>query len=125
MSNVITITELTNRYKNYVTELRRSFHQWPELGFEEQKTTQHIADELDKIGVPYKINPEKNTGIVAWIKGNDNSDAVALRADIDALPVTEENDIDFRSKVPGKIAALGLLVFAMMVTMLLTVIIYH
>ena len=66
MSNVITITELTNRYKNYVTELRRSFHQWPELGFEEQKTTQHIADELDKIGVPYKINPEKNTGIVAW-----------------------------------------------------------
>ncbi len=107
MSNVITITELTNRYKNYVTELRRSFHQWPELGFEEQKTTQHIADELDKIGVPYKINPEKNTGIVAWIKGNDNSDAVALRADIDALPVTEENDIDFRSKVPGKMHACG------------------
>ena len=101
------IKDLVFKYKEYVRELRRNFHQYPELSFEETETTQRIADELDKMGISYKINPEKNTGLVAVIHGSRPGRTVALRADIDALPVTETNSFDFRSKNEGKMHACG------------------
>ena len=90
------IKELGAQVEPYVIEQRRKFHTHPELGFEETWTTEEIARELDAMGVPYERPLE--TGVVATIKGAA-SDAyradgtpqrrIALRADIDALPVQE------------------------------------
>lgn len=99
--------ELVIKYKDYVQELRREFHQHPELSYEEVETTKRIAAELDKMKIPYQINPEKNTGIVAVIKGDHPGKAVGLRADIDALNVKEKNTFSFASKVDGKMHACG------------------
>lgn len=103
----MTIKELVPKYKDYVRGLRRTFHQYPDLSYEEQETTKRIAAELDKLGVPYEINPEKNTGLVACIKGGKPGKTVALRADIDGLPVQETNTFDFKSKRDGKMHACG------------------
>lgn len=103
----MTIKELVPKYKEYVRGLRRTFHQYPDLSYEEQETTKRIAAELDKMGIPYVIDPEKNTGLVATIKGAKPGKTVALRADIDALPVTETNTFDFKSKRDGKMHACG------------------
>lgn len=101
------VKELVAKYQDYVRDLRRHFHQYPELSYEEQETTKFIAAELDKMGIPYEINPEKNTGIVAVIKGPHDGKCVALRSDMDALPVQEINTFDFKSKVDGKMHACG------------------
>ena len=101
------IKELVPKYKEFVRQLRREFHQYPELSMEEQETTKRIATKLDEMGIPYTIDPEKNTGLVAVIKGNHPGKAVALRADIDALPVTETTGLPFASKHPGKMHACG------------------
>lgn len=99
--------ELILKYKEYVRQLRREFHQYPELSMEEQATTKRIAAKLDELQIPYTINPEKNTGLIAVIQGNHPGKAVALRADIDALPVTETTGLPFASKYPGKMHACG------------------
>lgn len=101
------VKELVNEYQSYVQQLRRELHQHPELSFEEVETTKRIAKELDTMGIPYEINPEKNTGIVAVIEGAHPGKTVALRADIDALSVTETNSFDFVSKENGKMHACG------------------
>lgn len=103
----MTSKELILKYKEYVRQLRREFHQYPELSMEEQATTKRIAAKLDELQIPYTINPEKNTGLIAVIQGNHPGKAVALRADIDALPVTETTGLPFASKYPGKMHACG------------------
>lgn len=103
----MTIKELVPKYQDYVRNLRRTFHQYPDLSYEEQETTKRIAAELDKMGIPYEIDPEKNTGLVATIKGGKPGKTVALRADIDGLPVKETNTFDFKSKRDGKMHACG------------------
>lgn len=103
----MTIKELVLKYKDYVRGLRRTFHQYPDLSYEEQETTKRIAAELDKLSIPYEIDPEKNTGLVACIKGGKPGKTVALRADIDGLPVQETNTFDFKSKRDGKMHACG------------------
>lgn len=101
------ITELIANNKDYVVEMRRYFHMHPELSFEEFETTKKIAEELDKMGVEYMINEDINTGVIAWIEGKNPGKTVALRSDIDALNVTEANDVDYKSKVDGKMHACG------------------
>lgn len=103
----MTSKELILKYKEYVRQLRREFHQYPELSMEEQATTKRIAAKLDELQIPYTINPEKNTGLIAVIQGNHPGKAVALRADIDALPVTETTGLPFASKYLGKMHACG------------------
>ena len=103
----MTSKELILKYKEYVRQLRREFHQYPELSMEEQATTKRIAAKLDELQIPYTINPEKNTGLIAVIQGTHPGKAVALRADIDALPVTETTGLSFASKYPGKMHACG------------------
>lgn len=90
-----------------VRQWRRYFHAHPELSFEEVETTKAIAAELDKLGISYEINPEKNTGIVATIASKTPGKAVMLRADIDALNVHEKNDVDYVSKREGFMHACG------------------
>lgn len=85
--------------------LRRDFHQYPELGFEEWRTSQRVADYLLACG----LEPERRstTGVVAELRGSMPGPTLLLRADMDALPVQEENDLPYRSANPGKMHACG------------------
>jgi hippurate hydrolase len=91
-----------------LTELRRDLHAHPELGFEEHRTAQVVAAELDRLGVEYHAGVGK-TGVVAVIRGQrDNSGrAVGLRADMDALPMHEENDFAHVSRFKGRMHGCG------------------
>lgn len=89
----------------YVIEQRRFFHENPELSWEEVETSNRIKSELDKMGIPYEV--VKETGVVATIKGGHPGKALGIRADIDALPVQEETDLEFASKNKGVMHACG------------------
>ena len=84
---------------------RRYFHQHPELSGIEYETTAYIANRLQQLGI--ERLPFKEPGVVGYIKGTKGSKTIALRADIDALPVTEEADVDFSSKNEGVMHACG------------------
>jgi len=90
---------------DWIVAIRRELHQYPELGYQETRTSALIRKKLDEIGVPYR-HPFAETGVVATL-GNGNGPCIALRADIDALPIDEEADVPFRSKTPGKMHACG------------------
>lgn len=96
----------------YVVEMRRKLHEFPELGIHIPKTQDFICAELDKMGIPYEKNTyEKDgvldTGIVALIKGKNTDKVIALRADMDGLPVKELNDLPYNSKTEGQMHACG------------------
>lgn len=80
-----------------VIEWRRHFHQYPELSNRETKTGAYIAEHLKKLGLDVQY-PVAKTGVVALLKGPKPGPVIALRADIDALPVTERNSLPFASK---------------------------
>jgi amidohydrolase len=84
--------------ENKVIEWRRDFHQHPELSNREYKTAEKIATHLTSLGIEVQTGVAK-TGVVGILKGNLPGKVVALRADIDALPVVERNDLPFKSTV--------------------------
>lgn len=89
-----------------LTALRRDFHMHPELGLREYRTASRIEEELDKLGVEHRRVGE--TGVWAAIRGGDAGDgAVLLRADIDALPIQEVNDVPYKSQNDGVMHACG------------------
>jgi len=90
----------------YLVKLRRKFHQYPETAFEEFKTSQTIAQELNKIGLKVKTGIAK-TGVVGLLKADRKGKTVALRADMDALPIWEQTDLSYASKNKGKMHACG------------------
>ena len=94
-------------YKDLVN-IRRDFHMHPELGFEEFRTQEKIIEYLKSYGID-NIQKIAKTGVMAIIKGNKSGigNVVALRADIDALPITEEFDSDYKSQTKGKMHACG------------------
>lgn len=101
-----TITEAIKKYTTAMIAFRRDLHSHPELPWEEVRTTQRIAEELTKMGIEYRLT--EPTGIIAEIKGGKPGKTVALRADIDALPVFELNDsLDYKSQNQGKMHACG------------------
>lgn len=100
------ITILANQIHNDVVANRRHLHANPELSFHEYETAAYVAQKLDELGIEYK--KMANTGLVALIKGAKQSDSVvALRADMDALPIMEANDVEYKSKNPGVMHACG------------------
>jgi len=100
------ITRLAEQIHGNVVENRRHLHANPELSFHEYETSAFVAGKLDELGISY--SKMANTGLVALIKGSKPSDAVvALRADMDALPITEANDVVYKSKNPGVMHACG------------------
>lgn len=86
-----------------VVELRRWFHENPELSNREFNTSKRIAEELEKLGLKPETGIAK-TGVVALLKGGKPGPTVALRADIDGLPVTEETGLPFASKAKSEFA---------------------
>ncbi|MGZ3862052.1 MAG: M20 metallopeptidase family protein [Bacteroidia bacterium] len=80
--------------------VRRKIHSNPEIGYQEFETAETICKELDSLGIPYKKGIAK-TGVIATLKKGDGP-CVVLRADIDALPIREENNLDFKSSKKGK-----------------------
>ncbi len=93
-------------FHNWLVDLRRELHQIPELGYKESKTQAKICGVLDELGIPYKTGVGK-TGVVARVKSNNAGPTVAFRADMDALPLEESNDISYKSLHPGLMHACG------------------
>ena len=81
-------------------------HQIPEFGFDLPETQKYVTDKLDELGIPYKCSGT-DSSIIAEIKGGQPGKTVALRADMDALKITEANDVDYKSKHEGLMHACG------------------
>ncbi|MDY2986812.1 MAG: amidohydrolase [Peptoniphilus sp.] len=102
------IRQLVQDNKEYITEIRRYFHMHPELSYQEHETTKKITEELESMGIPYEIPEEEpKTGVIAWIEGNKPGRVVGIRADIDALNVTEQTEVEYKSQNEGKMHACG------------------
>jgi amidohydrolase len=100
------IADLATAIHNEVVATRQHLHANPELSFHETRTAAFVASKLDKLGIPYQTMA--NTGLVGLIKGDKPSEAVvALRADLDALPINEANNVPYKSKVEGIMHACG------------------
>ena len=100
------IKSLAKELKNDVIDIRRQIHQSPGLSFEEYETSNLIQSLLTSWNIEYDLLTE--TGIVATIKGrNPEKKTVALRADIDALPIQEKNDCSYKSAIDGVMHACG------------------
>ena len=100
------IKRLANEIHTSVIENRRHLHAHPELSFQETETSAFVKARLDEMGIQWQ--PMANTGIVALIAGDKASDnVIALRADMDALPIAELNKVDYVSKNDGVMHACG------------------
>ena len=101
------IKEKAENMKDYIIEMRRHFHQNPELSLEEFETTKKILNELEKMGIEVSTFKDGLTGCVGTIKGAKEGKTLLLRADIDALSVHEKTNLEFASRVDGKMHACG------------------
>ena len=102
VSSQVTLDELFS----HLVALRRHFHQNPELAYEEVGTAQKIMEELDRLGIPYDY-PGRGGGVVGRLEGTGPGRAIALRAEMDALPCQERTGLPFASRVPGQMHACG------------------
>jgi amidohydrolase len=101
------IKSLAQAYKQEVIDLRRHLHSHPELSFQEFQTAAFVAEKLKAIGIT-EIESKATTGWSALIKGkNPEKKVVALRADMDALPIIEANEVPYKSQNPGVMHACG------------------
>ena len=101
------IKALANEYHEEIINIRRHLHQNPELSFEEVETGKFIAKKLKSFGIPFEHGIAEN-GVVGLIKGkNPDKKIIALRGDIDALPITEANKVPYKSKNEGVMHACG------------------
>lgn len=86
--------------------IRRNLHEHPELSYEEFETTKAIKNWLEEENITI-INSNLETGVIAEVSGNRNGPLIAIRADIDALPIQEETNLPYTSKIHGKMHACG------------------
>lgn len=105
MNTMAEILDKVIAIEEYIINIRRNLHEDPELSRQEFKTQEKIMKELDNLGIPY--TKAGNTSLIATLKGGKDGKTIALRADIDALPITEETDIAFKSKNEGIMHACG------------------
>ncbi|MGK7898456.1 MAG: M20 family metallopeptidase [Xenococcus sp. (in: cyanobacteria)] len=107
--NSLNLDNVRPQIKELQSELvawRRRIHQKPELGFQEKITADFIAEKLQEWSIPHQTGIAK-TGIVALIEGAKPGKVQAIRADIDALPIQEANEVPYRSQHDGKMHACG------------------
>lgn len=101
------IRDLAASHTNKVIEIRRHLHKHPELSFKEFETSAYIQKQLKETGIEFR-NQIAGTGICALIKGrNPGKKVIALRADMDALPITEKNEVEYKSVNEGVMHACG------------------
>ncbi|ANM29461.1 hypothetical protein ABI59_07490 [Acidobacteria bacterium Mor1] len=100
-----TLIREARTFEDWIVELRRTIHRKPELMYEEVETSALVQKTLRELGIPFEAGIAE-TGVLATL-GDSDGPCVALRADMDALPIHEEADVDFRSEVPGKMHACG------------------
>src|ERR1700733_5072944 len=100
------IRDLTQRIEQQLVAIRRDIHAHPELGFEEVRTAGVVAGELTRLGIPHQTGVAK-TGVVGLIEGGRPGPVLAIRADMDALPIQETSGLPFASTIPGKMHACG------------------
>ncbi|MEM4952243.1 MAG: amidohydrolase [Ignisphaera sp.] len=99
------IINYSRSLNDYIIKLRREIHMYPELRFEEYRTAQLVLDELSAMGIEtFRV---AGTGVIGVVRGSGNNGIVALRADMDALPIHEENDVFYKSRIPGRMHACG------------------
>ncbi|GGD10253.1 M20 metallopeptidase family protein [Pontibacillus salipaludis] len=103
---VATFQEIIKPIENDIIEFRRYLHQNPELSTQEWNTSRFIQEQLKEYGIPFKAG-YADTGVLGIIEGERTGKTVALRADIDALPITEQTNHDFRSTNEGVMHACG------------------
>ena len=89
-----------------LVEIRRDIHRHPELAFAETRTAGLVAERMTKLGLEVRTGVAK-TGVVAVLNGAESGRTVLVRADMDALPITEKNDVEYASCVPGVMHACG------------------
>ena len=99
------IIDKSKELESYIIEKRRDFHRNPEIKFEEERTSRIVKEELEELG--YSIKETAETGVVATLNGGKEGKTVALRADMDALELQEENDVPYKSQIDGKMHACG------------------
>lgn len=92
--------------KDYIIQIRRQLHQVPEIGFDLPKTLAIVRRELDAIGLPY-TESYGTSSIIATLNEGKGSKTIALRADMDALPIQEQSGLPFASTIPGQMHACG------------------
>ena len=88
--NTEQIKNAVEKYHNYIVEMRREFHRYPEVSGKEQHTREILVRELEKMGVPYRLLP--GTGLIGIMEGGKPGKHRVVRADIDALPITEAKE---------------------------------
>jgi hippurate hydrolase len=100
------IKELAHQLAPSFVEVRRHLHAHPELSYQEVQTSAYVQAQLKKMGIPFQVM--SSTGVVGIIEGNNpNSRILALRADMDALPIEEKNEVTYRSVNLGVMHACG------------------
>jgi hippurate hydrolase len=99
------IQTLAAKYFETYKQIRHHLHAHPELSYKEYNTAAFVKGELDKLGIPYQAMAE--TGVIAVLEGRPSDRVVALRADMDALPIQEENEVPYASTIPGVMHACG------------------
>jgi hippurate hydrolase len=100
------IIDHIREYHDTLTEWRRDIHAHPELGFQEQRTSDLVAERLAGFGIEVHRGVGK-TGLVGRLRLGNSPRTIGLRADMDCLPILETNDFDHRSQHPGRMHACG------------------
>lgn len=100
------VKRLGEKYLQHMINLRETIHMYPEDGFSEFTTSKIIIEELDKLGIKVQKNVAK-TGVVGLIEGKYPGKTVLLRADMDALKIQEQADVEYKSKIDGMMHACG------------------
>ena len=96
----------TKSLHNQLIEWRQDFHMYPELGFEENRTSSRVAELLNEFGLEVHQGMAK-TGVVGILKKGSSNKSIGIRADMDALPIKETNTFNYVSKNQGKMHACG------------------
>lgn len=99
------LKEEVESINNEIIEWRRDFHKHPELPFEEERTSNIVENLLTEWGL--ETERMARTGVIGLLEGEEEGKTIAIRADMDALPITEKNDVEYKSQEEGKMHACG------------------
>mgnify|MGYP002590465764 CR=1 FL=1 len=98
--------EICKDLQDEIVTMRRDLHQIPEIGGDLPETKAYVMKKLTEMGIPFTEN-KSDSGLMAEIRGGKPGKTIALRADMDALPIPEDSGEEFSSEVPGKMHGCG------------------